>query len=98
MADFLAAVEEVTPAFGASVTTLEAYRLNGILPYGERFQHLFSVCSSLVQQVSNTNNPLASGLYREVRSGQKGRSSRVTYLTLPAPLLGVSSRRAVLLL
>lgn len=51
MEDFRAAMEEVRPAFGAVVDTLELYRLNGILDYGDRFRHLASTCQSLVEQV-----------------------------------------------
>ncbi len=45
------AKDEVRPAFGAVVDTLEMYRLNGILDYGDRFRHLASTCQSLVEQV-----------------------------------------------
>lgn len=51
MEDFRGAMEEVRPAFGAVVDTLELYRLNGILDYGDRFRHLASTCQSLVEQV-----------------------------------------------
>lgn len=51
MADFVGALEEVRPAFGAVTETLEQYRLNGIINYGERFEHLMNLCASLVQQV-----------------------------------------------
>jgi vesicle-fusing ATPase len=51
MDDFLAALDEVKPAFGAVMGTLEAYRLQGMLDYGNRFAHLMSSCTTLVQQV-----------------------------------------------
>ena len=44
------AFEEVKPAFGAVRDTLESYRLNGIIDYGESFQHLTNTCNSLVEQ------------------------------------------------
>ena len=44
------AFEEVKPAFGAVRDTLESYRLNGIINYGESFQHLSNTCNSLVEQ------------------------------------------------
>ena len=50
MEDFMMAFEEVKPAFGAVRDTLESYRLNGIIDYGESFQHLTGTCNSLVEQ------------------------------------------------
>lgn len=51
MEDFLAALDEVKPAFGAVTETLESYRLHGVIDYGARFKHLLSSCQTLVQQV-----------------------------------------------
>eukprot|EP00887_Chlorella_sp_A99_P002765 scaffold6.g2765.t1 len=51
MSDFLAALGEIKPAFGAVVETLEAFRLHGMTDYGPRYQHLLSSCRTLVQQV-----------------------------------------------
>ena len=51
MQDFDTALAEVKPAFGAVTETLETYRANGIIPYGERFVHLQSTCRTLVEQV-----------------------------------------------
>lgn len=50
MADFLKALDEVKPAFGAVIESLESYRLHGMIDYGARFQHLLSSCRTLVQQ------------------------------------------------
>ena len=48
--DFEEALKEVKPAFGAVTETLEAYRLNGIVEYGNIFRHLLSLCKQLVEQ------------------------------------------------
>ena len=48
--DFEEALKEVKPAFGAVTETLEAYRLNGIVEYGDNFRHLLSLCKQLVEQ------------------------------------------------
>lgn len=48
--DFEEALKEVKPAFGAVTETLEAYRLNGIVEYGDNFRHLLSLCKLLVEQ------------------------------------------------
>ena len=50
MEDFEEALKEVKPAFGAVTETLEAYRLNGIIEYGDNFRHLLSLCKQLVEQ------------------------------------------------
>ena len=52
MEDFEEGLKEVKPAFGAVTETLEAYRLNGIIDYGEHCRHLLSVCKQLVEQAS----------------------------------------------
>ena len=51
MQDFLAALKEVKPAFGAVVETLDSYRLNGITNWGPGFEHLAATCRTLVEQV-----------------------------------------------
>lgn len=53
-ADFMSALEEVKPAFGASTESLEAYRTHGILNCGETFDHLMNTLRTLVQQVQNS--------------------------------------------
>lgn len=52
MQDFLKALDEVKPAFGAAVESLEAYRMQGIIDYGDAFSHLQSTLRALVSQVS----------------------------------------------
>ena len=51
MADFLKALEEVKPAFGAATESLNAYCLHGIINCGENFDHLLSTLRMLVHQV-----------------------------------------------
>ncbi len=51
MEDFNLALEDVKPAFGALVETLETYRLNGMIDYGSSFRHILSSCQAIVQQV-----------------------------------------------
>lgn len=65
MEDFNLALEDVKPAFGAIVETLETYRLNGIIDYGNSFRHLLSSCQSIVQQVLSS---AANGHYRNTSS------------------------------
>lgn len=63
MEDFLKALDEVQPAFGAVVETLEGYRLHGMIDYGARYQHLISSCKTLVKQVQvSESTPLVTCL------------------------------------
>ncbi|EFN58861.1 hypothetical protein CHLNCDRAFT_29882 [Chlorella variabilis] len=61
MADFLEALDEVKPAFGAVIESLETYRLHGMIDYGARYQHLLSSCRTL-QARSSENTPLVTCL------------------------------------
>ncbi|EFJ49121.1 hypothetical protein VOLCADRAFT_80882 [Volvox carteri f. nagariensis] len=61
MEDFEKALEEVKPAFGTSVETLESYLTHGIIPCGDAFEQLQSSLSMLVQQVRKSDKtPLLS--------------------------------------
>ncbi|GLC36429.1 hypothetical protein PLESTM_000445600 [Pleodorina starrii] len=61
MEDFERALEEVRPAFGTSVETLDSYLTHGIIPCGETFEHLRQTLAMLVQQVRNSDKtPLLS--------------------------------------
>ena len=53
MQDFMAALKEVKPAFGAVVETLDSYRLNGITNWGPGFEHLAATCRTLVEQAGS---------------------------------------------
>ena len=64
--DFEEALKEVKPAFGAVTETLEAYRLNGIVEYGDNFRHLLSLCKQLVEQAGP---PLLNGLTLGINCG-----------------------------
>ena len=60
MQDFQAALAEVKPAFGAVTETLDTYRLNGIIDWGEGFRHLSATCRTLVEQVHAASVQLPS--------------------------------------
>eukprot|EP00899_Mesostigma_viride_P023513 jgi/Mesvir1/4346/Mv02430-RA.2 len=53
--DFDRAMEEVRPAFGAAVQTLEMFRMNGMIEYGSRYTHIRSTCGKLVEQVHKSS-------------------------------------------
>lgn len=51
MDDFMLALKEVKPAFGAVTETLNQYRLNDIINWGPGFMHLATTCKTLTEQV-----------------------------------------------
>ncbi|PIA55395.1 hypothetical protein AQUCO_00800272v1 [Aquilegia coerulea] len=63
MDDFLNALHEIIPAFGASMDNLERCRLNGMVDCGERHKHIYERAMLLVEQVKvSKGSPLVSCL------------------------------------
>ncbi|PHU14895.1 Vesicle-fusing ATPase [Capsicum chinense] len=63
MDDFLHALNEVRPAFGASTDDLERCRLNGIVDCGDRHQHIYRRTMLLAEQVKvSRGSPLITCL------------------------------------
>ncbi|XP_031494447.1 vesicle-fusing ATPase [Nymphaea colorata] len=63
MDDFLYALQEVRPAFGASTDDLERCRINGIVDCGERHKHIYERAMLLVEQVKiSRGSPLVTCL------------------------------------
>ncbi|XP_072954190.1 vesicle-fusing ATPase [Typha angustifolia] len=63
MDDFLHALQEIIPAFGASTDDLERCRLNGIIDCGERHKHIYQRAMLLVEQVKvSEGSPLLTCL------------------------------------
>ncbi|CAK9225516.1 unnamed protein product [Sphagnum troendelagicum] len=52
--DFLSALDEVKPAFGAAINTLEMCRLNGMLNCGTRHAHVLKTVKTFVEQVKKS--------------------------------------------
>ncbi|CAM6048387.1 unnamed protein product [Sphagnum compactum] len=52
--DFLSALDEVKPAFGAAINTLEMCRLNGMLNCGTRHAHVLETVKTFVEQVKKS--------------------------------------------
>ncbi|KAH9548607.1 hypothetical protein CY35_11G096600 [Sphagnum magellanicum] len=52
MDDFMSALNEVKPAFGAAINTPKMCRLNGMLDCGERHAHIQRTVMTFVEQVS----------------------------------------------
>ncbi|KAK4687823.1 vesicle-fusing ATPase, partial [Tremellales sp. Uapishka_1] len=62
-ADFMHALDEVTPAFGVSEEELQAVVQNGIIHYSERVNDVLNDGSLLVEQVRNSDRtPLVAAL------------------------------------
>ncbi|MED6195759.1 hypothetical protein PIB30_041002 [Stylosanthes scabra] len=63
MDDFLNALHEVTPAFGASTDDLERCRLHGMVDCGDRHKHIYQRAMLLVEQVKvSRGSPLVTCL------------------------------------
>ncbi|KAM0954533.1 putative vesicle-fusing ATPase [Dioscorea sansibarensis] len=63
MDDFLHALEEIIPAFGASTDDLARCRLNGIVDCGDRHKHIYQRAMLLVEQVKvSKGSPLVTCL------------------------------------
>ena len=63
MDDFMHALDEVQPAFGANTESLEAHRVHGMLDYGDAYGHLRNTMAALVSQVRGSDKtPLLSVL------------------------------------
>ncbi|MQL90341.1 hypothetical protein Taro_022914, partial [Colocasia esculenta] len=63
MDDFLHALQEIPPAFGASTDDLERCRLNGIVECGDRHRHIYERAMLLVEQVKGSKgSPLLTCL------------------------------------
>ncbi|KAK4589372.1 hypothetical protein RGQ29_020090 [Quercus rubra] len=63
MDDFLNALHEIIPAFGASTDDLERCRLNGMMDCGDRNKHIYQRAMLLVEQVKvSKGSPLVTCL------------------------------------
>ncbi|KAK4798183.1 hypothetical protein SAY86_030509 [Trapa natans] len=63
MDDFLNALQEIVPAFGASTDDLERCRLNGMVECGNRHKHIYERAMLLVEQVKvSRGSPLVTCL------------------------------------
>ncbi|XP_010538665.1 PREDICTED: vesicle-fusing ATPase-like [Tarenaya hassleriana] len=63
MEDFIHALHEVRPAFGASTDDLERCRLNGMVDCGDRHNHIYQRAMLLVEQVKvSKGSPLVTCL------------------------------------
>ncbi|KAG0631526.1 hypothetical protein M758_1G260800 [Ceratodon purpureus] len=54
MSDFIMALDEVKPAFGAAINTLEMCRSGGMLPCGEAFSKNLKTAKTLIEQVKKS--------------------------------------------
>ncbi|TQD71138.1 hypothetical protein C1H46_043333 [Malus baccata] len=63
MDDFLHALQEIVPAFGASTDDLQRCRLNGMVDCGDRHKHIYQRAILLVEQVKlSKGSPLVTCL------------------------------------
>lgn len=72
MDDFVHALQEVQPAFGAATSSLEMCRLNGMLDCGETHKHIQETVMALVEQVKlSERSPLLTCLLDGPRGSGK---------------------------
>ncbi|KAF9610833.1 hypothetical protein IFM89_025199 [Coptis chinensis] len=72
MDDFLRALEEIIPAFGASMDNLKRCRLNGFVDCGEMHNHIYQRAKLLVEQVKvSKGSPLVSCLLEGISGSGK---------------------------
>lgn len=96
MEDFLAALEEVQPAFGSAVDTLESLRLHGMIDYGARYTHLLASCRTLATQVAQGDStPLLTLLLEGGRGTGKTALAASVALESGAPFIKVVSAEAM---
>ncbi|KAI8476967.1 MAG: N-ethylmaleimide sensitive fusion protein [Monoraphidium minutum] len=69
MSDFLAALDEVTPAFGSNTEGLELCRRHGVIDYGDAFKHLQATLRTLVNQVQHSEKTSLLSVLLEGPSG-----------------------------
>jgi len=62
MQDFLNALDEVKPAFGANTESLSTYVMHGMINYGDVYHHLRATLEALVKQVCDRRPGTCSGL------------------------------------
>ncbi|XP_048132413.1 vesicle-fusing ATPase-like isoform X2 [Rhodamnia argentea] len=72
MDDFLNALHEIVPAFGASIDDLEKWRLNGMVNCGDRHNDIYEKTMLLVEQVKGSKgSPPVSCLLEGLRGSGK---------------------------
>ncbi|KAI3434093.1 uncharacterized protein J3R85_006889 [Psidium guajava] len=72
MDDFLNALQEIVPAFGASTDDLEKCRLNGIVDCGDRHKDIYERAMLMVEQVKGSKgSPLVTCLLEGPRGSGK---------------------------
>jgi vesicle-fusing ATPase len=80
MSDFVMALKEVKPAFGIDDKSLESSIRAGMLPYGERFKKVNTICSDFVQSIRNASSatPLLTVLFEgETGSGKSALAAKI---------------------
>jgi len=80
MSDFVMALQEVKPAFGIDDKSLESSIRAGMLPYGDRFKKVSTICSDFVQSIRNASSatPLLTVLLEgETGSGKTALAAKI---------------------
>ncbi|XP_004294018.1 PREDICTED: vesicle-fusing ATPase [Fragaria vesca subsp. vesca] len=97
MDDFLRALHEIVPAFGASTDDLERCRLHGMVDCGERHKHIYQRAMLLVEQVkSSERSPLVTCLLEGPSGSGKSSLAATVGIDSDFPYVKIISAEAMI--
>ncbi|XP_062013149.1 vesicle-fusing ATPase [Rosa rugosa] len=97
MDDFLRALHEIVPAFGASTDDLERCRLHGMVDCGDRHKHIYQRAMLLVEQVkSSERSPLVTCLLEGPSGSGKSSLAATVGIDSDFPYVKIISAEAMI--
>ncbi|GMY37356.1 vesicle-fusing ATPase-like [Fagus crenata] len=97
MDDFLNALHEVIPAFGASTDDLERCRLNGMVDCGDRNKHIYQRAMLLVEQVKvSKGSPIVTCLLEGLSGSGKTALAATVGIDSNFPYVKIVSAEALI--
>ncbi|KAF5474413.1 hypothetical protein F2P56_006314, partial [Juglans regia] len=97
MDDFLNALHEIIPAFGASTDDLERCRLNGMVDCGDRNKHIYQRAMLLVEQVKvSKGSPLVTCLLEGPSGSGKSALAATVGIDSDFPYVKIVSAEAMI--
>ncbi|KAE7995693.1 hypothetical protein FH972_000464 [Carpinus fangiana] len=97
MDDFLNALHEIIPAFGASTDDLERCRLNGMVECGDRNKHIYDRAMLLVEQVKvSKGSPLVTCLLEGPSGSGKSALAATVGIDSDFPYVKIVSAEAMI--
>ncbi|GMY37361.1 vesicle-fusing ATPase-like [Fagus crenata] len=97
MDDFLNALHEIIPAFGASTDDLERCRLNGMVDCGDRNKHIYQRAMLLVEQVKvSKGSPIVTCLLEGLSGSGKTALAATVGIDSNFPYVKIVSAEALI--